>query len=46
MKSGLKHTTAGFEWESDMKSCKTLCAAYCSESLGDENNGRFPAAQH
>ena len=41
-----KHTTAGFEWESEIKSCKALCAAYCSESLGDENNGIFPAAQH
>ena len=40
-----KHTTAGFEWESEIKSCKALCAAYCSELLGDENNGIFPAAQ-
>ena len=29
-----------------LNTCNSIVAAYCSESLGDENNGIFPAAQH
>ena len=39
------YTTAGFDRESEMKSCKALCTGYCWESLEDENNRSFPAGQ-
>ena len=38
--------TAGFDRESEMKSCKALCTGHCSELLEDENNRSFPAGQH